>query len=208
VRPSNSPSLFGSLILTLGWLLAGLSSPAVAAIYHFIDARGVVHFSDVPRDARYERVARGPAPSGLVLTPFPHPKTPEHHGFDAVIERLALAYGLEAALVKAVVAAESNFRVDAVSRVGALGLMQLMPATADEMGVRKPLRPRENLEGGVRYLKAMFDRFGDVRRALAAYNAGPSAVERYAGIPPYPETEAYVERVLNYYRGYRDEFRR
>ena len=108
--------------------------------------------------------------------------------------------------MKAVVRAESNFQPDAVSPQGAQGLMQLMPQTAAELGIRDPMRADQNLRGGTRYLRAMIDRFGDWRHALAAYNAGPHAVERYGGIPPYRETREYVDRVLHYYRRYDGDF--
>jgi soluble lytic murein transglycosylase len=177
---------------------------AAGGLYKYIDAEGVVHFSDVPYDARYRAVDK--LPPALALGPRPKAKVPIQHAFDALIARTAASFGVDPALVKAVVAAESNFDIQAVSRVGAQGLMQLMPATAQEMGVESPFQARDNLKGGVRYLRSMLDRYGDVRRALAAYNAGPAAVDRYQGIPPYPETKAYVKRVLNYYRGYQGQF--
>lgn len=83
--------------------------------------------------------------------------------------------------------------------------MQLMPATAKEMGVRRPFKPGDNIRGGVRYLRTLLDRYPTIGIALAAYNAGPAAVDRYVGIPPYPETQDYVERVLRFYREYRSE---
>jgi len=110
------------------------------------------------------------------------------------------------ALVKAVIAAESRFDSTAVSRAGAQGLMQLMPKTARELGIEDPFRPSENVKGGTRYLRSMLDRYGDMTRALAAYNAGPNAVDYYRGVPPYPETQAYVRRVLTYYRHYDGDF--
>jgi soluble lytic murein transglycosylase-like protein len=124
---------------------------------------------------------------------------------DGLIKRSARKYQVDPHLVKAVVAAESNFDVLAVSEKGAQGLMQLMPATAREMGVRAPFRPSENINGGVRYLRSLLDRYANLSDAIAAYNAGPVAVDRYGGIPPYPETQAYVKRVLRYYHEYRDE---
>ncbi|MAG29356.1 MAG: lytic transglycosylase [Deltaproteobacteria bacterium] len=127
------------------------------------------------------------------------------HGFDRLIRAKASNHDIDPALVKAVVAAESNFDEHAVSRTGAQGLMQLMPRTAEELGVIFPFDPAQNLDGGVRYLRAMLDRFGDTSMALAAYNAGPDAVVRYGGIPPYPETQEYVERVLQLYATYQND---
>jgi soluble lytic murein transglycosylase-like protein len=124
---------------------------------------------------------------------------------EGLIKRTARKYQVDPHLVKAVVAAESNFDALAVSPKGAQGLMQLMPATAREMGVRAPFKPSENIKGGVRYLRSLLDRYANLGDAIAAYNAGPVAVDRYGGIPPYPETQAYVERVLRYYHEYRDE---
>lgn len=124
-------------------------------------------------------------------------------GLEALIRRTARRYRVDPHLVKAVVAAESNFDTLAVSEKGAQGLMQLMPATAREMGVQRPFRPSENIQGGVRYLKTLLERYEAVDLALAAYNAGPVAVDRYGGIPPYAETETYVKRVLRFYREYR-----
>jgi soluble lytic murein transglycosylase-like protein len=131
-----------------------------------------------------------------------------NHGYDSLIVRTAQAHRMEPALVKAVIAAESNFSLRAVSRAGAQGLMQLMPQTAQDLGVADPFAAEENIDGGTRYLREMLDRYGDMQRALAAYNAGPTAVDHYRGIPPYPETEAYVKLVMDYYRGYHDEFHR
>jgi hypothetical protein len=122
--------------------------------------------------------------------------------YDDLIRRAGLSYDVDPALIKAVVAAESNFEPRALSRVGAQGLMQLMPETARAMGVRRPFVPRENIRGGVRYLRSLLDRFDDLDHALAAYNAGPTAVLRYGGVPPYPETEEYVARVRSHYRRY------
>ena len=101
-----------------------------------------------------------------------------------------------------------HFDPKAVSHKGAQGLMQLMPKTAEHLGVEDALEPEQNVEGGTRYLRAMLDRYRDVGHALAAYNAGPKAVDRYRGIPPYRETQAYVLRVLDYYHGYPPEVTR
>lgn len=128
--------------------------------------------------------------------------------YDRLIRNTADSFDVDPALVKAVVAAESNFEPRAVSKVGAQGLMQLMPETARAMGVRRPFAPSENIRGGVRYLRSLLDRFEQLDLALAAYNAGPEAVVRHGGIPPYPETKAYVAKVLSHYRRYQASFSR
>jgi soluble lytic murein transglycosylase len=196
--------LLAILLPPLGWA----PESAWAAVYRYVDDRGVIHFTNVPRDDRYEWIPVSPTSISLRQRERRDIKLPAQNAYDHVIVRAARNHRVEPALVKAVIAAESNFEAQAVSRVGAQGLMQLMPATSRTLGVRDPFHPTENVEGGTRYLREMLDRYGDLRRALAAYNAGPKAVDRYQGIPPYTETREYVYRVLNYYRGYDDEFRR
>ncbi len=188
-------------------LLVASALDAEASVYRYVDDRGVIHFTNVPRDDRYEWIPVSPSSISLRQRERRDLKLPAQDAYDHVIVRAARNHRVEPALVKAVIAAESNFEAQAVSRVGAQGLMQLMPATSRTLGVRDPFHPTENVEGGTRYLREMLDRYGDLRRALAAYNAGPKAVDRYQGIPPYTETRDYVYRVLNYYRGYDDEFR-
>jgi soluble lytic murein transglycosylase-like protein len=193
-------------LLLLAAVVVGRS--ADAAVYRYVDDRGVVHFTDRPRDARYEWVPTSPDSVNERQTVRRRVELPLVDHYDSLILRSARDHRVEPALVKAVIAAESNFEPRAVSRVGAQGLMQLMPRTAEALGVENPFHPGQNVDGGTRYLREMLDRYGDLRRALAAYNAGPKAVDRYHGIPPYPETVDYVSRVLNYYRGYHAEFRR
>ena len=117
--------------------------------------------------------------------------------FSDLIQRTSEKYNVDPKLVQAVVTAESNFNPDAVSHAGAQGLMQLMPATATGLGVENPFDPTQNVDGGVRLLRQLLDRYdGNTSLALAAYNAGPGAVSKYGGIPPYQETQTYVKRVL------------
>jgi len=119
-----------------------------------------------------------------------------------LIEPAATRYGLDSRLVAAVIWVESSGDPKAVSRKGAQGLMQLMPETARRLGVSDALDPNENVEGGSQYLRQQLDDHnGDLSLALAAYNAGPQAVARYGGVPPYPETQHYVQRVLDLYQG-------
>jgi soluble lytic murein transglycosylase len=129
--------------------------------------------------------------------------------YDPAIKRASREHGVSPALVKAVIAAESGFDPEAVSRKGAQGLMQLMPYTAERMGVDDALDPWQNIDGGTRYLSQMIERFpGELNLALAAYNAGPEAVKKHRGVPPYKETRTYVKRVLHYYEKYHADFRR
>ncbi len=119
------------------------------------------------------------------------------HRIDQAAGVAARKYDLPVSLVQSVIRHESNYNPRAVSRAGAQGLMQLMPATARELGVNDPFDIRQNIDGGSRYLRQMLDRFdGDVRKALAAYNAGPGTVRRFGGIPPYPETREYISKVM------------
>ncbi len=112
-------------------------------------------------------------------------------------------WGVDPKLITAVIANESGFNANATSKVGAQGLMQLMPATARALGVSDPFDPTQNVAGGTRYLRGLLDRFhGDTKLAIAAYNAGPGAVEKYGGVPPYPETQNYVQNVLSSYERY------
>jgi hypothetical protein len=124
----------------------------------------------------------------------------ERRVIEKSIHKAARKYNLSASLIKGIIRAESNFEPNAVSHAGAQGLMQLMPETAKELGVKNPFDIEQNIDGGARYLRKMLDSFGgDVKVALAAYNAGPGAVEKYGGqIPPYQETEQYVKRVLKF----------
>jgi soluble lytic murein transglycosylase-like protein len=145
-----------------------------------------------------------PAPAGSQASaaPAPAPVPPEQ--IDALVNTNSTTWQVDPSLVKAIIANESGFNANATSKVGAQGLMQLMPSTAQSVGVRDSYDPAQNVAGGTRYLKGLLDRFnGDVRLAVAAYNAGPGAVEKYGDVPPYAETQSYVANVLGSYAKYR-----
>jgi soluble lytic murein transglycosylase-like protein len=126
-------------------------------------------------------------------------------GYHAIIEQAGRRHGVDAALIQAIIMAESSYNPRAVSNRGAAGLMQLMPATADSLGVKDRFDPEHNINGGVRYFKHLLVRFdGDTRLALAAYNAGARKVRQYNGIPPYKATRSYISRVFRYYERYKD----
>lgn len=191
------------------WLLLGLAlcRPGWADIYARTAADGAVTLSNVPTDEGYTvlvaavpQAAGAPAPAARDAVPEVDGKT----RYDRVIEDVSRAYGLESALVRAVIAVESSYNPRAVSNKGAAGLMQLMPATAKRYGVADAFDPVQNLSGGAKYLRDLLDMFDDdVSLALAAFNAGEGAVMKYGRrIPPYRETLRYVPRVLDYYRRY------
>lgn len=199
VSQRGGATIWGALVLAAACCL-GAPPASAGDIYSYVDSNGVVHFTNVPNDARYNRIVIRRD------TAAPTRRAPFYLGYDGLILLNARANQVPPALVKAVIAAESRFDSEAVSRAGALGLMQLMPRTAAALGVDDPFRPGENVEGGTRYLRQMLDRYGDMTRALAAYNAGPDAVDRHRGVPPYKETRDYVRRVLSYYRDYDGDF--
>lgn len=175
------------ILLTL--VLLGVPVGAIADIYKYVDANGVVHFTNTPTTNDFRLYVK--EGSGKLTV-------------HDLISRYANFYRLEEALVQAVIKVESNFNPYAVSRKGALGMMQLIPQTAQMLKVRDPLDPEENIRGGSRYLRMMLDQFkGDLDLALAAYNAGPTAVVTHGGIPPYSETIRYVDKVKYYLDAYR-----
>ena len=211
-----------------------LSGPAQADIYAFVDSNGVRHLSNVPNDPRYKLVMRTPAyskaaaqtssfaPLNLygpgartLITPRNYTQgatgirplrvnEQNRQRFSPDVNRIAATYRLDPALMHAVISAESSYNPWAVSNKGAMGLMQLMPGTAERFGVANPYDPIANMHGGARYLRWLLDQFNDTRLAVAAYNAGEGAVQKYGNqIPPYPETQTYVVRVLNFYQQYR-----
>ena len=191
----------------------GLSVPgsADADIYSYVDKDGIVHFATNPKgDSRFELYVKSTSKraKGTKFTGTPVPpsdRSPERFTrYDKWIRQAATLYQLPEEFVRAVIKVESDYDPRAVSSAGAMGLMQLMPETATRMQVRDAFDPRENIFGGVRYLRILANLFnGDLDLTIAAYNAGEGAVERAKGIPNYPETRDYVVRVRTYYSAYR-----
>ena len=169
---------------------------ALADIYVYIDHEGTLHFTNTPTSSNYKVYLR---------ETYSRPKSAYRGAsYDDVISEAAKRHGLSSSLLKALIHVESYFNPKAVSKKGALGLMQIMPENLSALNINDPYDPWENIMGGASYLKSMLERFrGELPLALAAYNAGPTAVERYKDIPPYPETEAYVKKVMRYFRHYK-----
>jgi soluble lytic murein transglycosylase-like protein len=196
------------LIATL--IATQLLASTVAArpkIYTYVDADGTRHYTDVPDNNRYRLLVLSPQDRTASGDRYDSKLLAKAGQFDSIIENAAISASLEPNLLRAVIVVESGFNSRAVSKRGAVGLMQLMPQTAMRFGVSNPYDPRQNVHAGARYLKFLMNRFGqDVRLALAAYNAGEEAVDRNGGqIPPFSETMAYVPRVLKIYRMLKDQ---
>ncbi|HYC36471.1 MAG TPA: transglycosylase SLT domain-containing protein [Usitatibacter sp.] len=190
--------------------LAG-AGPSLADIFSYKDERGVVHFTNMPNgDKRFKLVRKeeGSRSNGMAsigparMSQLFMPAQADILRFSSIIDAASKTYGVDNALVHAVITAESGYNPSAVSKAGARGLMQLMPGTAARYGVQNIHDPRENIVGGVRYLRDLITMFnGNLELAVAAYNAGENAVIRYGNkIPPYAETVHYVPKVLGFYR--------
>ena len=182
--------IFVTLVAS-GLLLLAPCARLDAAVYGYVDADGTAHFTDAPTKTYFRWLPAFGLPPGANL---------DRGQYAELIDSVAADNGVDPALVKAIIRAESNFDKRAVSRKGAQGLMQLMPGTAGRYAVGNAFDPAENIRGGVRHLRFLQDRFpGQLHLAVAAYNAGEGAVLRYKGIPPYTETQQYVSRVLRLY---------
>ena len=170
-----------------------LAVPVSAETYRFVEPDGTVHLTNAPTDPQYVRMGfTSGTERGWLQLPLP-----DLAPYAREIREAAERHGVEEGLITAVIRVESGFNSRAVSHKGARGLMQLMPGTAYMLGVRDSFDPRQNIDGGVRHLRGLIDRFGsDLKLALAAYNAGEQAVLNHGGIPPYRETRDYVTRIL------------
>lgn len=179
-----------------------------ADIYTYTDENGVIHFTNVRPRRRGVRVAvrtRTPRPSDPPRARIGvRDRSPERYErYSDIIAEAARVYQLPEPFIRAVIRVESDYNPQAVSRAGAQGLMQLMPGTASSMGVTNAFDPRQNILGGTRFLRVLANQFGgDLIMTVAAYNAGPGAVQRHRGVPPYDETRRYVSSVLGWYHHY------
>ncbi|MDF3066297.1 MAG: Lytic transglycosylase, catalytic precursor [Polyangiaceae bacterium] len=202
-RPSSSSSRYSHLVLASVGGLVALLSPASshADIYQSVGPDGVVSFTNTKTQGA-KLYQKTPAKAAVFL---PADTSPERYTrYDTFIREAATLYQIPEALVRAVIRVESDFDPRAVSPANARGLMQMIPGTAERMMVTDVFDPRQNIFGGVRYLRVLANTFnGDLALTVAAYNAGEGAVMRHGGIPPYPETQDYVVKVVGYYRQYR-----
>lgn len=202
---SFKPAIFLALVLPAASFAGG--------IYKYVEKDGTIVYTNVrPKNGqgRQARKVEGefrPAPSPVAPARISVRSRISLGEFDEYIDEAAVRYKMPPALVRAVMHAESAFDPNAISIVGASGLMQLMPATAREMYVKDIFDPKDNIEGGVRYLRVLANEFdGDMVKMVAAYNAGPEAVKKYGGqVPPYPETQAYVRKVISLYFQYKTQ---
>ncbi|MGD9237022.1 MAG: lytic transglycosylase domain-containing protein [Desulfobacterales bacterium] len=178
-----------------------LNTPATsvhADIYRYIDENGVMHFTNTPTSNAHEYKLYLKEKTSLSRKFYATDK------YDRFISDASAQTGVDSRLLKAMIKAESDFNPRAVSKKGAMGLMQIMPENFKMLNLQNPFDPRQNIRAGARYFQQLYERFnGKLALSLAAYNAGPSAVDRYKRIPPYKETEEYVQRVLRYYRTFK-----
>jgi len=168
-----------------------------ADVYVYTDQHGVINFTNVPTHSGYRRIIRetNSQTNGTFYSPSI---------YEGLIVTASNRYSIDPDLIRAVIKVESDFDANALSRKGAMGLMQLMPDTARLHNITNVFDPAENIDGGVRHLRLLLGRYkGDLDLSLAAYNAGSKAVEKHGGIPPFAETQEYVRRVLRYYDRYR-----
>jgi hypothetical protein len=177
-------------------LLFGQAPQVYGGIYKYVDENGVIHFSNVPTTSKYVLYIKERGDVEF--------RRPLENQYDHLIEEAARRYGIDFALIKAIIRAESDFDPRAVSRVGAMGLMQLMPQTAYNLSVIDAFDPVENIDAGVRHFRELLETFqNDLKLSLAAYNAGKNAVLQFRSVPPYNETQNYVRKVLRFYQSYR-----
>lgn len=195
-----------TIIAILGVLFLG--APARADIYTYTDEKGTAHFTNVPTDARYKLLYRATKDGQVrrVRRDGRRDSFPNRKRYQPLVAEAARLYSVDEGLLHSVIAVESGYNAKAVSKKGAIGLMQLMPATAKRFGARDIYDPAQNIHAGAKYLRHLLQQFNnDLHLVLAAYNAGEQAVARYGNrVPPFTETRLYVPKVLSLYGRYRD----
>ncbi len=218
IRPILKRMLMIRQLILICGISATFCMPCQAAsgdIYQYTDNDGVIHFSNVnvASGKKFKKIKssspRGEAATTVSYSPAPvdepsqaSPKKQVRSSYSHLIKSACDRHGVDPNLVHAIVKVESDFNPFALSKKGAVGLMQLMPRTAFDMNVRNSYSPDENIEGGVRYLRSLLDRYeGNLTLALAAYNSGETAVQKWGTIPPFPETQNYVQKILRLYNG-------
>ncbi len=180
------------------FIFTTLVSSVHADIYRYIDENGVMHFTNTPTSNAYDYKLYIKEKTSVARQFYATNK------YDHFISDASEQTGVDSRLLKAMIKAESDFNPRAVSRKGAMGLMQIMPENFKMLDLKNPFDPLQNIRAGARYFQQLYQRFnGKLALSLAAYNAGPTAVDRYKSIPPYEETEEYVRRVLRYYRTFK-----
>ncbi len=190
----NKRRFFYGTIVSIFFIFFFMSASAHADIYMYVDRNGVMHFTNTPTSSRYKLYIRGRNSRST------HYSTTK---YDELITEASEKYGVPFSLVKAIIKVESNFNHRAVSKAGAMGLMQIMPFNLELLDIADPFDPWENIMGGTRFFKKLLKRYdGKLTFALAGYNAGPRRVDKYNGIPPIKETQNYVKLVKKYYRIY------
>ena len=173
--------------------LKNSTKPKSVVVYRYVDEKGVIHLTNKnKKDKPYEEFMR--FETKKIFNAIPPGEVRD------IARRYAKKYSVDPVLVEAVISVESGWDISAESHAGAQGLMQIMPNTQQDLGITEPFDPEQNIDGGVKYLKEMLDRFGDIKLALAAYNAGPERVAKYGDIPPIKETQEYVTKVLGLYK--------
>jgi len=184
------------IVLLIVFSISGVER-AFADIYMYIDTLGVVHFTNVPTSSKYKLYIKE-----KLKKSFSRISTKK---YDDMIMKAHKKYGVEFSLIKAVIKVESDFNPEAVSKKGAKGLMQIMPDNFKSLAVKDPFNPYQNIMAGAFYLQQLLKRYEDkLHLALAAYNAGPEAVDKYKKIPPYKETQNYVKEVMKTYSRYKN----
>ena len=182
----------GIIVLTIITSFLSVAGKANADIYKYVDEMGVTHLTNVPASTKYKLLIKANKAQNREIK------------YDNIINELCKKYGVETSFIKAMVKTESNFDPYAVSRKGATGLMQLMPEKANDLSVKDSFDPKQNLDGGIRHVSYLLKKYeGDVKLALAAYNAGENAVEKNNGVPPFAETKNYIIKVLRLVEKYR-----